>query len=529
MISTLIPPMRQANVFASKPVPSIRTSDPFGYGKVYQSTDSHVSMATPVKSLPDATPVRKQVARIRADVTPAKTTMRARCTATPTPTRADVSTVKSSSMQEAKSLPQATLNGNASSQVPSKVLRSGYGGPCSETRNPMLLGSLSAPIKAAVAGGQSHQPFHKAVLPRSPAAAQSAGKRQRVPSDELQAPEQGLQRSLGQKALNQSSEEVAAEEPAKSCSPVKQSTAGDRPLAKRWHKVSLPPALPKEVDESEKLATFEAKVEPVKVEVKTAEVAKVDLASMTMVVEELKVSTDAFDPCEPGMKLQLVERLGFSETAVVEKLGGDQGAFNLGVWAMYHTNSLGVILKLVPHQARAFRASDAEKYIKLQAQRPLIPTELSLAFPLKVLQLKGPTGTISHDLIVMRRAPGFQLTYHLCHKFHGGAVPALLDIFEEFGTFLCTIHRVYKGMQHGDCQPSNVFYDESSGFFTLIDVADMGFGPYFADGGEDDVEHFITGLKSLTQWYSETVIDDCEKQFRKGYLEEKRKNGNCNS
>merc|ERR1712072_1131156 len=100
-------------------------------------------------------------------------------------------------------------------------------------------------------------------------------------------------------------------------------------------------------------------------------------------------------------------------------------------------------------------------------------------------------------------------------------MPALLKIFKAFGGHMSTIHRVYRGMQHGDCQPSNVFYDELTGIFTLIDVADFGYGPYMAVGGENDVEHFVDGLKSLTQWYGEELIADCEREFRAGY-EEKR-------
>jgi len=53
--------------------------------------------------------------------------------------------------------------------------------------------------------------------------------------------------------------------------------------------------------------------------------------------------------------------------------------------------------------------------------------------------------------------------------------------------------------------------------FTLIDMADFGYGPYMADGGEDDVKHFIDGLSQLSTFYGEDVIAHCEKFFRQGY------------
>lgn len=259
--------------------------------------------------------------------------------------------------------------------------------------------------------------------------------------------------------------------------------------------------------------------------IEQVQVVMADVTSMT--TEELKLDMAVFDPAQPQLRSKLLKRLGFPETATIEKYTeGDHGSFNDGVWLLSDTNSHGLVLKLVPHQrARPSRATDSEKYVNLQRQRPNIVTENSLSFPLKIFQLKGPSGTKPKDLLVMREAPGFQITHHLYYKFHGGSSSALLDIFKELGIFMCTMHRVYKGMQHGDCQPSNVFYDETTGYFTLIDVADFGFGPYMADGGEDDVEHFIVGLKSLSEWYGENLIADCERQFRTGYMEEKQRCG----
>mmetsp|Transcript_20688 Transcript_20688/g.32959 ORF Transcript_20688/g.32959 Transcript_20688/m.32959 type:complete len:910 (+) Transcript_20688:47-2776(+) len=239
-----------------------------------------------------------------------------------------------------------------------------------------------------------------------------------------------------------------------------------------------------------------------------------------MTMSELPMQTDAFDPSCPILKAHLLQNLGMSRSATIESLQDNSGAFNDGVWIVSGGLSSGLVLKLVPHQ-QTTRKTDQEKYTSIQQQCPKILSEYSVAFPLKILQLIGPDGDRYKDLLVMRQAPGLQLTQHLYHKFNGGLITDLLNMFEEFGRFLKTMHQVYRvenrSMQHGDCQPSNVFYDEVSAGFTLIDVADFGFGPYLAQGGEDDVEHFVEGLSSLQAWYGQSLIDDCIDKFREGY------------
>lgn len=244
----------------------------------------------------------------------------------------------------------------------------------------------------------------------------------------------------------------------------------------------------------------------------------------TLLSEKVNVEGNAFDPAHPQLRSVLLEKLGFAETALIQKLEGDQGAFNEGVWTMTDTHTAGVVLKLVPHhRLQPWRATDAERYENIQKWCPKITQEYSLCYPLKIFELQSSNGTCK-DLLVMRRAQGAQMTHHLFHKFHSGSLSTLANIFKDFGTFLSVIHRVYRGAQHGDCHPSNVFYDEVSGHFTLIDVADFGFGPFLAEGGENDVERFVAALKTLTQWYGEEVIANCETHFRAGYAEQQAKN-----
>merc|ERR1719253_1236864 len=153
----------------------------------------------------------------------------------------------------------------------------------------------------------------------------------------------------------------------------------------------------------------------------------------------------------------------------------NSGGFNNGVWNLTHDGTLGVVLKLVDGTRRhAAVPTDTEKFLKLFKMAPHIVREFSIAFPVKIYSLRGPAGSLNQDLIIMRRASGLQLTQLLYLKFHSNEFDDLNRVFREFGEYMFTIHRIYQGMQHGDCQPSNVFYDSINGFFTLIDVADMG-------------------------------------------------------
>jgi hypothetical protein len=251
------------------------------------------------------------------------------------------------------------------------------------------------------------------------------------------------------------------------------------------------------------------------------EIPLVDATTLT--IEEFVLDQCDFDPSRPQLKAKLLEKLGL-EHAVFDKLdSGNSGYFNDGIWNVtlsYATNT-GLVLKLVPHH-HSRRKADREKYKELQQRCPGILTDISLAFPMKILQLREPSGAINKDLIVMRKARGMQITEHLCYKFNSGRAAELPGIFQEFGKFIKAIHMKYRfnnrSMQHGDCQASNVFYDDVSRVFTLVDVADFGFGPYLAQGGEDDVQHFLDGLHTLSQFYGKPLMENCATHFRMGVL-----------
>lgn len=237
-------------------------------------------------------------------------------------------------------------------------------------------------------------------------------------------------------------------------------------------------------------------------------------------MEELRLDGYQFDPFNPRTRSLLQAKLGFAENSTIEACKDNSGSFNLGVWNVFSKETNGLVLKLVDNNRRHHtRATDAEKFEKLRRQCPNLVGEFSMSFPVHIFQLRAANGQRQKDLIVMRKAPGLQLTNILFHKYHANELTDLLRIFKEFGTFMATIHRVYKGMQHGDCQASNIFYDESSREFTLIDVADFGYEDKMAVGGDDDVEHFAAGLISLSQHYGKDLMVECTKLFRAGYSE----------
>jgi len=214
-----------------------------------------------------------------------------------------------------------------------------------------------------------------------------------------------------------------------------------------------------------------------------------------MTVEDMWIDLDEFDITCRDLRLQLLTKLGFKEHGDLEALRDSTGACKNGVWHLSTIDSPGLVLKLVETcENQSVSIMDVERFAKIQARFPEIVKELAFAFPVKILQLRGPLGNRLKDLIVMRRAPGESLELIIHRKAQAGEIAAIFDILRQFGTFLRTVHQVYNGMQHGNCQPSKVFYDEKCKNFTLIDVVDLGFGP-------NDVDEFAAALNTLSGNY----------------------------
>jgi hypothetical protein len=236
-------------------------------------------------------------------------------------------------------------------------------------------------------------------------------------------------------------------------------------------------------------------------------------------IENFSLDQSDFNPSRAQLKAKLSKKLRL-ENAVFDKLDSDNsGCFNDDIWVVSDATTTGLVLKLVPHNGA--EKTDREKYLDLQRMCPDILTDFSLTFPIKILQLKEPSGAINKDLIVMRKAVGIQLTQYMWNNFNCGQGAELLCVFHNFGKFLKAIHSTYRdvnrSMQHGNCHPSNVFYDEVSRVFTLVDVVDFGFGSDSVEEGEDDVQLFLELLQSLTPWYGKSLIEDCAVFFRSGY------------
>jgi endonuclease YncB( thermonuclease family) len=241
----------------------------------------------------------------------------------------------------------------------------------------------------------------------------------------------------------------------------------------------------------------------------------------TMTIEELSLDQSDFDPNRAQLKAKLLKELGLTCADIDKVEAANAGSFNDGLWTVSDPTTTGFVLKLVPHSRGEGGKTDREKYLELQRRCPHIVAEFSLTFPVKILKLREPSGAINQDLIVMRQALGMQLTHYMWNKVNIGQSSDLPSIFHDFGKFIKSVHMNYRAknrsMQHGDCQPSNVFYDDVSRLFTLVDVADFGFGPFLAKGGEYDVLHFVDGLYLLTPWFGKALIEDCALFFRMGY------------
>jgi Ser/Thr protein kinase RdoA (MazF antagonist) len=87
-----------------------------------------------------------------------------------------------------------------------------------------------------------------------------------------------------------------------------------------------------------------------------------------------------------------------------------------------------------------------------------------------------------------------------------------MKILRELGSFLARFHKRYGNSQHCDFQPSNVFYDTSSGKFAMIDIADLG-----EQCSENDVKHFVQSLRLLSRSYGEQFFTEGKRNFEEGY------------
>lgn len=228
---------------------------------------------------------------------------------------------------------------------------------------------------------------------------------------------------------------------------------------------------------------------------------------------DLSVGSSVDPVQDPSLKSEILSKLGLSQSAQVERLSGNCGGLNLGVWTIYeHSRQQTLILKLVSSQGN-FGPSEAEKLRLLGHKYPSLASDNAVAFPVKIFSCVDPSGKRSHDFIVMRKVLGKPVGDVIGMKWNVGQKTDVMKILRELGCFLARFHKRYGNSQHCDFQPSNVFYDTSSGKFAMIDIADLG----DQSRSEDDVKHFVQSLCLLSAAYGEEFYTDGKRHFEEGY------------
>jgi len=231
----------------------------------------------------------------------------------------------------------------------------------------------------------------------------------------------------------------------------------------------------------------------------------------------LRITAGTFDPASSEIKPQIIACLGCSPSALIEEMD-NPGGRNEGLWLLSDsTGNIKYVMKLIPSARKHPDVpTDTEKCVALATRSADIGRDDSLSFPTMILKICLPNGNEVYDLHIMRQATGLRIADIIAYKYYYGEIDQLMEVFRRLGMFLSDFHKHYQ-MQHGDCHPSNVFYDEEVNLFTLIDVADIAPSPY--GPGEDDVTYFRTGMLTLAEYYTTELLNQCAECLRDGYVE----------
>lgn len=238
-------------------------------------------------------------------------------------------------------------------------------------------------------------------------------------------------------------------------------------------------------------------------------------------IETIHFEGRCFDPTTEPLKMQLLSRLeglGIVPSSCAIEVLRNAGGFNEGMWLLHSQSHLGtLVLKLVKtHRRHPMLPTDAENFISIIQRRPNIINDHAVTFPIKIFHCVGPGENWSHDLIVMRKAAGRGFDATVAQKCSLGQVDSLMQDLDSLGCFLAKIHTVY-GMQHGDLQPSNVFYEEANGWFSVVDCGGMGPQPYAND---DDLQHLIRGICLITPYMGEDFKAEVRRHLKTSYFRE---------
>lgn len=242
--------------------------------------------------------------------------------------------------------------------------------------------------------------------------------------------------------------------------------------------------------------------------------------------------SSAFDPAHNNVHREAAKRwLRLPPEARIWRLEGFQGGLNRGVYGVEvgPGTGEGKVIKVVRAGSRhPLLLSEAENCHKQKKELPGLATDQALTFPSRIIRLVRDfesedeedllrrtkiDRTEVFDVFLMRRARGQRLDGVLAAwLYRGSKRHRVFALLTQLGRFLRAFHLRYPGKQHGDVHPSNIFYEESSGLITLIDVGGLG-----QMTKASDVEYFTAGLKRLEETYGSELASKGVKAFEDGY------------
>ncbi|CAJ1329525.1 unnamed protein product [Effrenium voratum] len=226
---------------------------------------------------------------------------------------------------------------------------------------------------------------------------------------------------------------------------------------------------------------------------------------------DLRLASYRFDPTQEPLRSQLINQLGAGPSALIEVAKNFVGGVNAGLWLLRAQEEM--VLKLVRFDATApSQLVEASMFAKLAKEFPKIAEDPALAFPTKIFHVRTPNGVRSHDLVVMRRAPGRLLADLISERCRAGRAEELLDILERVGICTAEFHHRYRGKQHCDLGPHNICFDEESGRTTLIDLGGMG-----NTVSSKDVDRFCQILRRMADGLGQELQEGV-RRFQEGYV-----------
>lgn len=233
-----------------------------------------------------------------------------------------------------------------------------------------------------------------------------------------------------------------------------------------------------------------------------------------MDLDELLIGAGPFSPAQEPFRTQLLVKLGMQFNTHVEEMEGFGSGLKEGIWlARGTTQEHTLVLKLVScDRITANIPTEAENCIKIHREHPGVATDSTIAFPFKIFSCVGLDGAKRYDLLVMKKVRGTCLAELIAEKWHGNQIPQLCQIMERLGERLAEFHASYGNSQHGNLEPSNIFYDEVTDTVSFIDLVGMGIQIM-----ENDVEHFSKSIRFLGQEYGIRLTIQGVCHFKQGY------------